>query len=103
MGKSRRGGRRLWRRQAEHAGPSRIITAGTAPGHPERDRYDLPREGHLSMSRTQYTRRLAAKLALAATALGLSLPHAMAQPVTLDFWDMNWAGTEYPVAAQALV
>lgn len=55
------------------------------------------------MSRTKYTRRLATKLALAGAALSLTLAQAFAQPVSIDFWDMNWGGTEYPVAAQALV
>jgi multiple sugar transport system substrate-binding protein len=54
------------------------------------------------MSNT-FTRRGALALAFAGTALGLSMSPALAQPVSIDFWDMIWGGPTYPEAAQALV
>ena len=55
------------------------------------------------MSRPNTTRRNVLKLALAGTALSLSMSQAFAQPVSIDFWDMIWGGPTYPTAAQALV
>lgn len=55
------------------------------------------------MTTTKTTRRRLLKLALAGTALSFSMGQAFAQSVSIDFWDMIWGGTEYPVAAQALV
>ncbi|WP_423066107.1 ABC transporter substrate-binding protein [Devosia sp. CN2-171] len=55
------------------------------------------------MSRTHRTRRAILKLALAGTALTLTMSSALAQAVSIDFWDMIWGGPDYPVAAQALV
>lgn len=55
------------------------------------------------MHETTTSRRRLLQLALAGTALSLSMGQAMAQPVSIDFWDMIWGGSEYPVAAQALV
>lgn len=49
------------------------------------------------------SRRTVLKLALASTAMSLTMAPAFAQAVTIDFWDMIWGGPEYPVAAQALV
>lgn len=54
------------------------------------------------MSNT-FTRRGALALAFAGTALGLTMSPALAQPVSIDFWDMIWGGPTYPAAAQALV
>lgn len=55
------------------------------------------------MPEIRYSRRTAAKLMVAAAAVGISVSPAFAQPVTLDFWDMIWGGPTYPAAAQALV
>jgi multiple sugar transport system substrate-binding protein len=55
------------------------------------------------MSKISQTRRLATKVLIAGTALGLFLGQASAQPVTIDFWDMIWGGPDYPPVAQALV
>lgn len=55
------------------------------------------------MSRPNFMRRNMIKLALAGTALGLCAGPALAQPVSIDFWDMIWGGPTYPAAAQALV
>lgn len=55
------------------------------------------------MSRQNTTRRSLLKMALAGTALSLSMSPAFAQPISIDFWDMIWGGPTYPAAAQALV
>lgn len=55
------------------------------------------------MSMHKPTRRGLMLMALAGTALSLTMGPALAQPVSIDFWDMIWGGPEYPVAAQALV
>lgn len=55
------------------------------------------------MSTFNYTRRAAIGLAMAGTALTLSMSPALAQSVTLDFWDMIWGGPAYPIAAAKLV
>lgn len=56
------------------------------------------------MSRTTKTAfRAIARLALGGSALALSMGSAFGQTVSIDFWDMIWGGSEYPVAAQALV
>src|SRR5690606_8594993 len=57
----------------------------------------------MEMHETTTSRRRLLQLVLAGTALSLSMGQAMAQPVSIDFWDMIWGGSEYPVAAQALV
>lgn len=55
------------------------------------------------MSMSNASRRTFMKLALATTALTMSMAPAFAQPINVDFWDMIWGGPEYPVAAQAMV
>lgn len=53
------------------------------------------------MSTFVYARCAAIGLAMAGTVL--SSGAALAQPVTIDFWDMMWGGPDYSVAAQKLV
>ncbi len=49
------------------------------------------------------TRRKAIGMAIAGTALAFSIGSAWAQPVPINFWDMQWGGPKYPVAAAKLV
>jgi multiple sugar transport system substrate-binding protein len=52
---------------------------------------------------TRFTRRATLGLAAAATALTIGMVPAYSQAVTLDFWDMAWAGAPYVAAAEAQV
>jgi multiple sugar transport system substrate-binding protein len=49
------------------------------------------------------TRRSILRLAVAAGVLSMAAVPAMAQQITLNFWDMIWGDKGYPVAAQALI
>jgi multiple sugar transport system substrate-binding protein len=51
----------------------------------------------------RFTRRAALSLNVAALALFATGGSVLAQPVTLDFWDMPWGGADYAAAAQKLV
>jgi len=52
---------------------------------------------------TRFTRRATLGLAAAATALTIGMVPAYSQAVTLDFWDMAWAGADYVTTAEAQV